>query len=173
MENKYWKITIEPGNFFHDDYLHKHIKKNYWYFYSCLYGNMYISNIPSKSTYTFELSKHKRVYENTPAPNLSGHKMFDLTNKSTENLTVFIKVRGEITNSKLTIILPEGLFNRIVMENNCDLHNVFLLCKTSNEKYFVHISAMSIDNFTSAIKKVDSNMFYDKLNLANGHHVCT
>lgn len=168
METKYWKITIEPDNFFHNVHLHKHIKKNYYYFHSCLYGSMYISNIPSSSTYSFDIKRQKQVYENVPAPNSRGYKIFNLSNKSNENLTMFIKTNASVSNGKLKIKLPMELFKKIVLENKCETHNVFLLCKTPNGKYFVHASSVSITNLTSTIKKVDLNMSCDDVSLSNG-----
>lgn len=161
METKYFKISIDSNNFFHNVQLHKHIKKNYYYFHSCLYGNMYISNIPNKSTYSIDINNQKCVFENTPAPNNRGYKIFNLMDDSNDNLTVFIQVRAILLNNKLEIKLTDELFNKIVFANKCNTHNVFLLCKTSNGNYFVHASAISITSLTSSIKKVDSNMSCD------------
>lgn len=168
METKYYKITISSNNFFHNLQLQKHIKKNYYYFYSCLYGNMYISNIPNKSTYSFDISNQKRVFENVPAPNRNGYEIFDLGKKSSENLTIFIKARANLTNNKLVIKLSEELFGKIISDSTCANHNVFLLCKTPTGKYFVHGSALNITNLSPGIKKVDSNMSCDTIELNNG-----
>jgi hypothetical protein len=173
METKYYKISISSNNFFHNLQLQKHIKKNYVYFYSCLYGNMYISNIPSKSTYSFDLSNQKRVFENVPAPNRNGYEIFDLEKKSNENLTIFIKAHATLTNNKLVIKLSDELFNKIISDSTCANHNVFLFCKTPNGKYFVHASSLNITELSPAIKKVDSNMSCDNNHLINGHFLYT
>ncbi len=173
METKYYKITISSDNFFHNLQLQKHIRKNYYYFYSCLYGNMYISNIPSKSTYSFDISNQKRVFENVPAPNKNGYAIFDLGKKSTENLTIFIKARATLYKNKLVIKLSEELFSKIISDSSCANHNVFLICKTPSGKYFVHASALNITELSPAIKKVDSNMSCDNNHLVNGQYLYT
>ena len=170
METKYFKITIGNENFFHNASLYKYIKENYYYWHSCLYGNMYISNIPKKTTYSFDIKNQKRVYENMPAPNRNGYKMFNLTEKSNENLTIFIKVNAKLSNNKLKIKLSSELFNKLVIENKYDSQNVFFLCRTSNGKYFVHASSINFNNLTSIIKKVDSNMSCEDSKLDNGHY---
>ncbi len=173
METKCYKITISSDNFFHNLQLQKHIRKNYYYFYSCLYGNMYISNIPSKSTYSFDISNQKRVFENVPAPNKNGYEIFDLGKKSNENLTIFIKARASLTNNKLVIKLSDELFNKIISDSTCANHNVFLFCKTPTGKYFVHASSLNITELSPAIKKVDSNMSCDNNHLVNGQFLYT
>lgn len=173
METNYFKITVSPDSYFHNLSLYENIKKNYYYFNSCLYGNMFISNIPSESTYSIDMNREKRVYENVPAPNKNGFKIFNLNNKLKENLTLFIKVNAYVSNNKLKIKLSNELFNKLVIENKHNNHNVFLLCKTPNGKYFVHADTLKLNIQIDKIKKVDSNMFYNESESVNGYYIHT
>lgn len=168
MENKYWKITVESNDFFDDTQLCQHIEEKYYYWHSCLYGNMYISNIPNKSTYSIDINNRQIVFENIPTPNTNGYKMFNLMEKSDENLTLFIEVNAILSNNKLEIKLNEELV-KIILENKLTTHNMFLLCNTTNGKYFVDVSALDTNKHIP-IKKVDSTMSWINSELINGNY---
>ena len=165
MESRYTIIKVSSDDYFVNSHLYQHIKNNYYSFRSCLYGETYISDIPSKSTYSINYNNQMRIYEDTPAPNRFGYKMFSLKSKSRENLTIFIKTKGWFKNNKLKIKLENNLFEKIIgftkkytpikgkKENP---HNVFILCCTKSGNYFVHTGLINSSTPKKiVIKKID------------------
>lgn len=156
MESRYTILKISSNDYFYNKNLYQHIKNYYYSFRSCLYGELYISDIPSKSTYSINYNNQMRIYEDTPAPNPFGYKMFSLKSKSRENLTIFIKTKGWFKNNKLKIKLENNLFEKIIQSNSKKVHNVFILCYTESGKYFVHTGLInSLTPRKRVIKKVD------------------
>ena len=162
MESRYTIIKVSSDDYFVNSHLYQHIKNNYYSFRSCLYGETYISDIPSKSTYSINYNNQKRIYEDTPAPNRFGYKMFSIKSKSRENLTVFIKTKGWFKNNKLKIKLENNLFDKIKtrVTNTKKYHNVFILCCTKAGNYFVHTGLINSSTPKKiVIKKIDYKYF--------------
>ncbi len=158
MESRYTVLKVCSDDYFVNSHLYQHIKNNYYRFRSCLYGETYISNIPSKLTYSINYNNQMRIYEDTPAPNRFGYKMFSIKSKSSENLTVFIKTKGLFKNNRLKIKLENNLFDKIKTKitNTTKYHNVFILCCTKSGNYFVHTGLINSSTPKKiVIKKID------------------
>ena len=157
MESRYTSLIVNSNNYFTNKHLYRFIKNNYYSFRSCLYGELYISNIPSKSTYSISSINQKRIYEDTPTPNPYGYKMFSLSSKSNENLTVFINTKAWIKNNELKIKLNNYLFEKITRANTKKFHNIFILCETKVGAYFIHAGLI---NMHIPRKKVVKKILY-------------
>jgi hypothetical protein len=169
MDSKYTVLVIDSENYFFNNHLYWHVKNYYYRFRSCSYGELFVSNIPKNSTYSIGLSNQKRIYETIPAPNPHGCKIFCLKSKSLENLTVFIKTKGSVKNNKLKIKLENNLFEQIISANSKRYHNIFILCNTRIGKYFVHAGLINSKTPRKiVVKKVDSNILYENLDITNG-----
>ncbi len=171
MDIKYTIVTIGQKDYFDNESLYKYIKHNYWDFRSCMYGDFYVNNIPSTSTYTVASDNDKCIYENMPAPNPNGCKMFCIKRKTWENLTIFLKTKGRLSKEKLKIKLENNLFDKILKSNKYNKHNLFILCKTKHGKFFVHANSIKPNTTRKlVVKKFDTNSHCNNIDLFNGYY---
>ena len=152
MDTSHIEFPVRTSQYFTDTNLYKHIKKNFYKFKSCLCGRLYIDKIPKKSTYSIDIFDEKCIYENTPAPNRQGYKIFSLCDKSNEELNIFIKTKGYFSAGSLMIKLSEEQFKNIIKSPN---DNMFIICKTTNGYYFVHSSVIKLCLIEDYVKKID------------------